>query len=70
MQAQTSCIDCAHFDADTFTCEAFPERIPDEIREGYNDHRKPIEGDNGITYEPIGDLQEGKNYDTSEVALP
>lgn len=33
-------------------CKAF-EKIPDEIWEGKNNHRKPYKGDNGIRFEPI-----------------
>ncbi|WP_157610426.1 hypothetical protein [Spirillospora albida] len=32
-------------------CEAFPERIPDEIYRGGFDHRGPYEGDRGILFE-------------------
>lgn len=32
-------------------CTAFPAGIPDEIWLGKNDHTKPYEGDNGITFE-------------------
>ncbi len=33
-------------------CEAFLNGIPQEIRNGENDHRQPVEGDGGIQFEP------------------
>ena len=33
------------------TCEAFPDRIPDEIWRSDNDHTQPFPGDNGIRFE-------------------
>ena len=46
------CIFCAHL-SDTVggQCDAF-ERIPDEIWNGENDHRKPYPGDHGIQFAP------------------
>jgi hypothetical protein len=35
-------------------CLAFPDGIPEEILDGLVDHKKPYPGDNGITYEPVG----------------
>lgn len=41
------------------SCEAFPREIPDIIwREG-DPHTKPVEGDNGITYEPFTNEDRG-----------
>lgn len=37
------------------TCAAFPDRIPDAIREGV-DHRMPFPGDHGIRFELNEDL--------------
>lgn len=35
-------------------CEAFPGGgIPPDILSGENDHRKPVDGDGGIRYEPV-----------------
>jgi hypothetical protein len=31
-------------------CQAFDEKIPDEIWSGDNDHRKPVDGDSGIQF--------------------
>ena len=33
-------------------CEAFPYGIPFAIRMGVVDHRKPVDGDRGIQFEP------------------
>ncbi len=33
-----------------FTCEAFPDGIPDGIIDNQADHRRTIEGDNGIRF--------------------
>ena len=35
-----------------FVCEAFPLGIPEEILSGENEHREPVEGDDGLTYLP------------------
>jgi len=34
-------------------CDAFPDRIPDEIMTGLFDHTEPYEGDKGVRFEPI-----------------
>ncbi|WP_048183672.1 hypothetical protein [Methanosarcina siciliae] len=34
-------------------CDAFPDRIPDEIWRGDNDHKKPFPGDHGIQFEHV-----------------
>lgn len=36
-----------------WTCKAFPDGIPMPIASGHIDHILPIEGDNGIQFEPI-----------------
>jgi hypothetical protein len=34
-----------------FTCDAFPDAIPDNIFFHCGDHRKPVKGDHGIQFE-------------------
>lgn len=38
---------------DGFTCWAFPSGIPAAIFNYEADHRKPLDGDNGIRFDPI-----------------
>jgi hypothetical protein len=53
------CYSCVHLQATLpdgkLPCVAFPYGIPDDILEGQTDHRKPVEGDDGIIFE----LREG-----------
>lgn len=35
-----------------YTCEAFPDGVPEELMWKYYDHRKPYPGDHGIQFEP------------------
>lgn len=44
------CLTCKHYQG-IQTCKAFPEKIPDEIFTGLENHDKPYPGDNGIRYE-------------------
>lgn len=37
-----ACNKCQHLNRGTFSCKAFPERIPNEILDGDNDHTKPL----------------------------
>jgi len=32
------------------TCPAFPDKIPDAIWEGDNDHTQPVDGDHGLQF--------------------
>jgi len=53
------CTLCKHWTPGTGqhgrTCAAFtaPDSIPESIWTGANDHRQPVAGDNGITFEPL-----------------
>jgi len=51
--AAVQCNACNHRKDFTNTCDAFPDRIPDDIALGDFDHTKPYPGDNGIMFEPI-----------------
>lgn len=35
------------------TCDAFPQGIPESIWLATKGHRKPVPGDNGLTYTPV-----------------
>lgn len=46
------CLECKHFDIESYTCGAFVDSIPEEILLGENDHKKPLPGqDNDIVFE-------------------
>ena len=47
----SQCLFCAHFKED-YTCEAFPEEIPEKVLLNKKDHRLEIKGDNGIRWRP------------------
>ncbi len=47
------CYDCAYFHTvNPPTCDAFPERIPNEIWNGVFKHDKPYPGDHDIQFRP------------------
>ncbi len=52
------CFTCANFIYWPY-CVAFPgdAGIPKEVRDGENDHTKPIEGDHGIMYKRKGNAK-------------
>ena len=37
---------------EVLACDAFPDRIPDDILDSSADHRKPHAGDHGLTFVP------------------
>ena len=51
MYRRPLCLYCKHF-IEMWYCKAFPKEIPDVILRYEHDHKTPIEGDNGIQYEP------------------
>lgn len=50
------CIGCKHFRNEGFTCDAFPDGIPEDILQSRIDHRKPYLNDNGIQFEPVSPM--------------
>ncbi len=69
-----SCADCKHFlgvlpqeedppGQEVFAigrCVAFPKGIPEEVQNGDNWHRTPIDGDHGIQYEKGKNVLDGE----------
>lgn len=52
------CMKCKHFhykNFASFTCDAFPKGIPDEIIDGEKLHKTPIDGDHGIIFEQLAE---------------
>jgi hypothetical protein len=45
------CMSCKH--RVHWSCDAFPNLIPEKIFNCEHDHHEPYEGDHGIQYEPI-----------------
>lgn len=59
------CMYCKHYswDGEPWTCDAFPDGIPEEIAHSGFIHTKPYEGDNGIQFEPVaGQEKAAKRY--------
>lgn len=56
MNSVPPCLSCANY-LHGRTCEAFKDRIPDDIWEGLIDHTAPVAGDNGVMFEDIEDAQ-------------
>lgn len=49
------CLDCNHYhkyESYKFTCDAFPDGIPEKIIDSEVIHREPYKGDHGIQFEP------------------
>lgn len=56
------CLICKHFNKDdknAFTCAAYPNGIPDIISTGLDVHDEPLQGDNGIQFEPADNADNG-----------
>lgn len=55
MTVDPQCYYCKHFhlaDKQKNACDAFPDGIPGGVFLNLLDHRKPIDGDHGIQFEP------------------
>ena len=52
MSISTQCLKCKYYIAFS-TCEAYPDKIPQEIFNGMVDHTESYSGDNGIIFEPL-----------------
>jgi hypothetical protein len=55
------CPFCKHTGIDKTRCAAFPDGIPTEIKLTRVNHRKPVEGDHGIRFEPDGAMPDWIN---------
>ena len=43
---------CRRFDAALWTCDAYPEGVPNALILAGADHRLPLPGDSGLTFQP------------------
>jgi hypothetical protein len=54
MKPPPICYNCKHQSSnDPFKCDAFPKGIPAGIINNEIDHREPVAGDRGITFDAI-----------------
>lgn len=51
MPISNQCVLCKHYQL-FLQCDAFPDRIPEQILTGEADHTVPYPGDHGIRFEP------------------
>lgn len=56
----SQCMLCSHCHVETpvptgWSCDAYPEGIPEDLVSGVVDHRQPADGDRGIRWEPLMD---------------
>lgn len=61
----TQCVTCKFYRGLT-ECDAFPEGIPQDIFSGEKDHTEPIEGDNGIQWQPLNEEAENLQKDLDQ----
>lgn len=47
--ASANCLWCEHYQGER-KCLAFPEQIPNDLWQGRNLHRQPVDGDQGYLY--------------------
>lgn len=59
------CVVCRHFKPGQpgLPCDAFPKGVPEDILINTLDHRKPVEGDQGVQFE----VREGQEAKLEEV---
>jgi len=50
------CASCKNY-IDDLKCNAYKNKIPEEIYTGKHDHKKPFPGDNGVRFELKDDSQ-------------
>ena len=69
MTISTQCLDCKHYTG-LSTCNAFPEKIPQEIFDGTVEHVIPYPGDGGIMFEPIDpEMDDVNKFETLDEIL-
>lgn len=59
MTISTQCLECKHY-IGLSTCEAFPDKIPQEIFDGTFDHINEYPGDNGIRFKKESNINKGE----------
>lgn len=51
------CLSCSRYWG-AWTCEAFPDGIPEDVKTGVFDHTKPHPSDKGLQFDPLDDLDD------------
>ena len=52
MKITDQCLSCIRLHRDLLRCDAFPEGLPENIRQGKFDHTEPYDGDHGVQFSP------------------
>ena len=66
MTISTQCLYCKHYICFS-TCDAFPDKIPQEIFDGTVDHTEPYPGDGGIQFEPMDTVSKMENLEQTGI---